>query len=102
MNRRERLINDIEIFLMESIQLHNFNNTVDKAKYYNLLDRILLISINDFETEEKYIYFFDFINHPNRIIIKSYLNKVFNKEYIGISPFLTMCVYLQGIKNWMK
>jgi len=102
MQIRESLINDIESFVSNAINLSNAQGIVNKDGYFDLNKRILSLNKDDFESEEKYNYFLNFINQGIRQAEKFAMENSFQGNHLSNPAFLWMCNYLDGIVRWLK
>jgi hypothetical protein len=102
MNIKEFLIRDIEIFLPQARDLFNRSRIVKKSDYLSLATRISALTIEDFESEEKFNYFMNYVNQDQRRADRYVLEQLFREDYLDDGPFLWMCNYLMGIVNWLK
>ena len=100
--KRENLILDIVSFKERGILFNNQEGLVNRADYFQIISRVFSIQENDFETKEKYLYFFIFINHIQRRIDRNIIENGFDGDFLHSSIFLRMCNYLEGIKEWLK
>lgn len=105
---RQNLINDINIFLLEAIEIYNAEKIVKRSEYLNLEKRICNLNDYNFESEEKYKYFLKFINQPKLQDRRKQLENYFEKNplkkghFNPNDPFSEVDDYLRRLVSWLK
>jgi hypothetical protein len=105
-NFKKNLIKDIESFLID-LDYYSNSTLVKKSIYLNLDERISKLSISNFESELKYIFFSNYINQDrnllNNKILKTLFRENFSKEYhLDIGAYLWMNNYFMDILRCLK
>lgn len=99
MNRKENLVKDIVKFLLE-VDANRINDDkwyVDFSTYKSLLNRILGLTNEDFETDEKFIFFYNFLKNPVRKRIMISIEESFFDNSLNTDSFLRMKDFLHNI-----
>lgn len=99
---RKTLIINIESFLQESIRNNNEGKHFEKLKFFEIVTGISYLTVNNFDSKEKFQYFLNYYNQPNRRMEKHLIENGITNNNLEGGNFLRMCNYLHGIKNWMK
>lgn len=101
MEKRIKLVSDINNFIEKATIQHSFDGTIDKAMYFLLLKRISEINENDFDNLEKYNHFLKFLNEPDRRMHRNWVGKAFDENNLEQSKFYILKDGLAGISNWL-
>jgi len=96
------LINDIEQFQAASTEQYNRSNEIDSAQYFNLIDRINILTLEDFSTSEKFEYFLNYWNQDIRKAGRFVISNSFNYNAIDLNSFLILSNDFIGAVNWLK
>ncbi|KFF02911.1 hypothetical protein [Flavobacterium reichenbachii] len=72
------LINDIQQFGAESMEQYNRNKEINREQYFKLVERIEELSVNDFNTSEKFEYFLRYWNQDIRKAGRFVISNAFN------------------------
>jgi hypothetical protein len=99
MNKKENLVKDIVKFLSE-VDANKINDDkwyVEESAYTILINRILGLTKEDFETDEKFTFFYNFLNNPTNKLIMISLEDSFHENYLNQDSFLRMINFLHNI-----
>lgn len=102
MDKRIKLINDIEFFVEKSMEDYNKNQTVDRTVYFDISRRLTGITVEDFDNEEKYNYFIKYLNQNQRWADRHVFEQHFRDDNLPDSLFLWMSNFLRGTVSWLK
>lgn len=103
MDTPKLLIDDIRNFSNKAVEIQNQYGKIEKTEYFDLMERIHILSVDDFESEDKYNFFLQFFNQNQRSADRDVVkNSLRNGEYLDVGPFLFMCNDLNGIANWLE
>lgn len=102
MNRRQKLANDIREFNNSIQKIHSERWLVDKTAYFNLINQIFELRIYDFENNDKYDFFLEFINHDERKKKLRFCEISFNDNYLNQSSYLILSNLLISIEEKIK
>ena len=106
---REILINDIEVFLVESLKLYNTEKIVKRTEFLNLESRICDLNNYNFESEIKYKNFLKYINQPELqakiyLAVTEYTKNPIGEGYFNEEDphFHRILNYLNTLKDWLQ
>ncbi|KQB37730.1 hypothetical protein RC62_2896 [Flavobacterium aquidurense] len=102
MSIRLNLIADLKSFPQKSHNQYNLDKTVDRNNYFDLMKRVNLLKKEDFESEEKYKYFLNFIKQPQNQADRYVFEINFTENHLEIHLFLWMVSYVSRLTDWLK
>lgn len=104
MNIRQDLRNDIKNFNLEadSNQVNDNKWLVEKSAYMNLINRIFQLTMEDFETKDKFNFFSEFLIHDERKKKLIFIGNSFLENHLDQNSFLMMSNFLESIREKLK
>lgn len=96
------LINDIQLFQVESTEQYNRNNEINAEQYFELIERIEKLVLEDFRTSEKFEYFLSYWNQDVRKVGRFVISNSFRENYIDLNSFLILSNDFIGAVDWLK
>ncbi|MFV8342631.1 hypothetical protein ACNQGN_09535 [Flavobacterium sp. XS2P39] len=84
------------------MELYNRNHTVNRNRYFDLMLHIEALTHVDFESEEKYKYFLNYINQMQRKADRHVFELNFTEARLEVAFFLWMSNFISGIVSWLK
>ena len=107
MSIRENLVRDIELFIPKAIALYNdsrYNITpvVNKSDFLSLESRFYALTEDDFESEDKYNNFLNYVNQVQRRTESDKFKYLLEQDYIKGEYFSSLCNHLIRFADRLK
>ena len=102
MEKIDILINDIQLFEVESTRQYDSNEEINKQQYFKLVKRIDELALEDFNTPEKYESFLRYWNQDIRKAGRLVISNSFIGNNIDLNSFLILSNDFIGVVSWLK
>ena len=93
MNRRQVLISDIEKFNSGTDKNQKLGQRweIKKSDYLNLINRVLALTVDDFENQDKFGFFRNFITKVEITKEIKFVENSFHENHLDKLAMLVMC-----------